>query len=110
MKTVFALATSITAFTSFVSAAEAPKSEQPEQPVVQVAILLDNSGSMSGLISQAKSQLWSIVNEFVAAKQDGKAPRVQVALYEYGISDTPAKEGYIRQLSGLTDDLDKLSE
>ncbi len=81
-----------------------------DQPLVQIAILLDNSGSMNGLITQAKSQLWNIVNEFVAAKKDGKAPRVQVALYEYGVNDLPAEKGYIRFLSPLTDDLDKLSE
>ena len=81
-----------------------------DRPVVQLAILLDNSGSMNGLISQAKSQLWSIVNEFISAKQEGKAPRVQVALFEYGVNDLGAKQGYIRKLSDLTDDLDKLSE
>ena len=32
------------------------------QPVVQLAILLDTSGSMSGLIEQAKTQLWASVN------------------------------------------------
>jgi hypothetical protein len=85
----------------------APKAEAP---VVQIAILLDNSGSMSGLITQAKSQLWSIVNEFISAKQDGKAPRVQVALFEYGVNDLGEEVGYIRKLSDLTDDLDKLSE
>lgn len=89
--------------------AETSKPEA-DQPVVQLAILLDNSGSMSGLIGQAKSQLWTIVNEFIAAKQDGKAPKVQVALFEYGVNDLGAKVGHIRQLSGLTDDLDKLSE
>lgn len=81
-----------------------------DQPVVQLAILLDTSNSMDGLIAQAKTQLWNIVNEFATAKQDGKAPRVQVALFEYGINSLPAETGYIRQLSPLTDDLDKLSE
>ncbi len=92
---------------SFSSAQEVAK---PEQPVVQLAILLDNSGSMQGLIQQAKQQLWQIVNEFIAAKQDGKAPRVQVALYEYGIRDAQEDHSYVHQLSPLTDDLDKLSE
>ncbi len=81
-----------------------------DQPVVQIAILLDNSGSMSGLIAQAKTQLWNIVNEFISAKQDGKAPRVQVALFAYGLNNAPGNSGYIHQLSPLTDDLDKLSE
>ena len=87
-----------------------PPTPEKDVPVIQLAILLDNSGSMSGLISQAKSQLWSIVNEFISAKQDGKTPRVQVALFEYGVNDLGKETGYIRKLSGLTDDLDKLSE
>ena len=33
-------------------------------PKIQLAVLLDTSGSMSGLIEQAKAQLWKIVNEF----------------------------------------------
>ena len=39
-------------------------------PKVQIAILLDNSGSMSGLINQARTQLWKVVNEFIAAKRE----------------------------------------
>ena len=110
MKTTRTLAIATLALSglSFTHAADA----KAEQPVVQIAILLDNSGSMSGLIAQAKSQLWSIVNEFISAKQDGKAPRVQVALFAYGLNaaGAPANAGYIHQLSPLTDDLDKLSE
>jgi len=73
------------------------------EPLVQLAILLDNSGSMSGLIEQAKSELWRVVNELTTARQNGRQPRLQVALYTYG--DPPPK-----QLDGLTDDLDKISE
>ncbi len=92
---------------SFANAEEVAKEERP---VIQIAILLDNSGSMQGLIQQAKTQIWQIVNEFIAAKQDGKTPRVQVGLYEYGIKE-PQKDGsYVRQLASLTEDLDSLSE
>ena len=91
---------------TFVSSAVAQEKEVAEKtptPKVQVAILLDNSGSMSGLINQARSELWKIVNEFATAKQDGVAPDLEVALYHYG--SPPAK-----QLVPLTDDLDKVSE
>jgi hypothetical protein len=74
-----------------------------DHPSVQIAILLDNSGSMSGLIEQAKSELWRVVNELTTARQKGKQPRLQVALYTYG--NPPPK-----QLNPLTDDLDKVSE
>jgi hypothetical protein len=82
----------------------------PPKPVVQVALLLDTSNSMDGLIEQAKSQLWKIVNEFITARHNRVRPELQVALFEYGKSTLPASEGYIRQIQGFTTDLDKLSE
>lgn len=81
-----------------------------QRPAVDVAILLDTSNSMDGLISQAKSQLWNIVQEFAEAKKQGKTPLLRVAVFEYGNTGLPASEGYIRQVVQLTDDLDKVSE
>ena len=80
------------------------------RPAVDVAILLDTSSSMSGLINQARSQLWTIVQQFALAKQDGRTPQLRVSVFEYGNSGLPASEGYIRQAVQLTDDLDKVSE
>jgi hypothetical protein len=80
-----------------------------KRPTVDVAILLDTSNSMDGLISQAKSQLWTIVQQFATAKKHGQTPMLRVALFEYGNMSLPASEGYIRQVVPLTDDLDKLS-
>lgn len=88
----------------------APVNSAPDTPVVQIAVLLDTSSSMSGLIEQAKTQLWKLVNEFITAKQDGKTPVVQVALYEYGKSSLRAEQNWIRQIQPLTRDLDKVSE
>jgi hypothetical protein len=90
--------------------APAPAPAKSPAPSVQIAILLDTSGSMEGLLSQAKTQLWNIVNEFVRAKKDGKAPAVHVALFEYGKSSLSPSEGFVRQILPLTDDLDKVSE
>ncbi|MEO0532004.1 MAG: vWA domain-containing protein [Planctomycetota bacterium] len=81
-----------------------------ERPAVDVAILLDTSNSMDGLISQAKSQIWTIVQQFADAKKNGKTPSLRVALFEYGNTGLPASEGYLRQVVPLSDDLDKLSE
>ncbi len=77
---------------------------------VDVAILLDTSNSMDGLISQAKSQLWNIVQQFANAKKQGQTPMLRVSVFEYGNTSLPASEGYIRQVVALTDDLDKVSE
>lgn len=84
------------------SAAPAPK--------IQVALLLDTSNSMDGLIEQAKSQLWKVVNEFALARQNGQAPDLEIALYEYGNDDLSSETGYIRQVAPLTTDLDLISE
>jgi hypothetical protein len=81
-----------------------------EKPLVQMAILLDTSGSMSGLIDQARTELWSIVNEFITAEQNGRRPEVQVALYEYGNNRLSPQSGWIRQIVPLTTDLDRISE
>jgi hypothetical protein len=82
----------------------------PARPTVQIAILLDTSNSMDGLIDQAKTQLWNVVNEFIRARKDGRPPAIQVALFEYGKSSLPAHEGFVRLILPLTDDLDRVSE
>jgi len=81
-----------------------------KKPLVQIAVLLDTSSSMSGLIDQARAELWAIVNEFIFAKRGGVEPDVQVALYEYGKSTLAVTDGYIRQIVPFTTDLDKVSE
>lgn len=80
------------------------------KPLVQIAVLLDTSNSMDGLIEQAKTQVWSLVNEFIFANRNGVEPEIQVALYEYGKSSLDRKTGFIRQILPFTTDLDKVSE
>jgi len=79
-------------------------------PRVQMAILLDTSGSMDGLIDQARSRIWKIVSELAKARKHGQAPRLQVALYEYGQNGIPAAQGYLRLIVPLSTDLDRISE
>lgn len=91
------------------TSAHEPVAEQPETKV-QLAILLDTSNSMDGLIQQAKTQLWSIVNTFGHAKRDGQQAFVEVALYEYGNSALDRESYFIRQVLPFTRDLDEVSE
>ncbi|MCP4442366.1 MAG: VWA domain-containing protein [Aureispira sp.] len=96
----------------------APKQTQEQQEnhtegkeyKIQVALLLDVSGSMDGLIEQAKSQLWKMVNELATSKKGGKSPNIELALYEYGKDTHPKAGGYIKQLVPLTTDLDLVSD
>ena len=73
---------------------------------IQVALLLDTSNSMDGLIDQAKSQLWKMVNKLASSKKDNQTPNIELALYEYGNDRLFADEGYIRHVVPLTKDLD----
>ncbi|MBS9460785.1 VWA domain-containing protein [Flagellimonas sp. 389] len=86
-------------------------SEKPSKQFVKVALLLDTSNSMDGLINQAKAQLWDIVNEFTYAKCGNETrPSLEIALYEYGNDNLASNEGYIRQVIGFSSDLDEISE
>ena len=80
-----------------------------DQPVVQLALLLDTSNSMDGLIDQARTRLWQIVKDLSRARQDGRRARLEVALYEYGNNGLSSESGYIRQVLPFTDDLDRIS-
>ncbi|WP_299106974.1 VWA domain-containing protein [uncultured Winogradskyella sp.] len=80
------------------------------QPQIKVALLLDTSNSMDGLIDQAKAQLWKIVNELSYAKCEGDSPNLKIALYEYGNDNLNAEEGYLRQVIAFSDDLDEISK
>ena len=82
--------------------------QQP--PKIQVSILLDTSNSMDGLINQTRAQLWQMIDEFARAKKQGMSSHLEVAVYEYGNDHLSAREGYVRQVTGLTSDLDRVSE
>lgn len=80
------------------------------QPKIQVALILDTSNSMDGLIEQAKTELWSVVNELATSTKAGQTPILEIALYEYGNDGLQQENGFIRKVLDLTDDLDKISE
>lgn len=80
-----------------------PQSHQGE--LIQIALLLDVSGSMSGLIDQARSELWKVVNE-LAGRNEEKS-RLEIALYSYGVGSQPKT---IYKISDFTTDLDYVSE
>lgn len=87
------------------------ENSKSDNNMVKIALLLDTSNSMDGLINQAKAQLWDIVNKFTHAKcgTDGR-PQLQIALYQYGNDNLSSREGYIQQVLGFSSDLDEISE
>ena len=104
------VATAVTLPAFGLQANPAAISQLLEPPRIQLAILLDTSNSMDGLIEQTRNQLWQVVNEFAAAKQEGVTPVLEIALFEYGNSDNSSQSGYVRQLNGFTRELDAVSQ
>ncbi len=113
----FALASTATITIAFNPTKKAPTNisaladnTKKAAPKVQVAILLDVSNSMDGLIDQAKAQLWNMVSVLGKATCNGVAPTIEIALYEYGRTSNSQKEGYVKQINGFINSLDSLSE
>jgi len=111
--TGFALlaAFSVMAFTLPGKKAKPKTKKTVVQPKIQAAILLDVSNSMDGLIEQAKAQLWNMVSVMGKARcENGQVPQIEIALYEYGRSSNAVADGYVKQISPFSTDLDKLSQ
>jgi len=81
-----------------------------EKPKIQIAILLDSSNSMDGLIDQTRQQIWTVVNALTAVRKEGQVPELEIALYHYGNDALPPTEGFNRQLTDFTPELDAVSE
>ncbi len=101
---------SLAALLTVLPAAKKPAETNSKDVKIQAAILLDVSNSMDGLIEQAKAQLWNMVNVLGRADCQGVAPKIEIALYEYGRSSNDASVGYIKQIAPFSSDLDKLSQ
>ena len=85
------------------SAAWAEDAAEPqEKRQVDLAICLDTSGSMSGLINAARQKLWDVVSELALAQPE---PELRVALITYG-SPAYGAPSFVKVQSDLTGDLD----
>ncbi len=94
------------------ASAQAPASATPaaipvDRPMVELAVCLDISGSMDGLIESAKARLWSIVNDLATAKP---VPQLRVALLTYGCDAYDSSTGWVVVDADLTEDLDLISQ
>jgi hypothetical protein len=93
---------------SGVGAATMRANDQAVRPAnIDLVLCLDVSSSMNGLINQARSKLWDIVNEFAKAEP---TPHLRVALYSYGATRYDPQSGWVRRELEFTSDLDKVNE
>ncbi|MFP4282086.1 MAG: hypothetical protein ACLFR7_00360 [Opitutales bacterium] len=91
-------------------AIELPPPAPTDGPVIKLALLLDTSNSMDGLIHQARTRLWQVVNELGQAHVAGETPQLQVALFHYGNNTLEATDHWVQLRNPFTTDLDVVSE
>ena len=84
-----------------------PIKPAPEPKPVDLAICLDTSGSMNGLIDAARQNIWTIVNDLALAKP---APKLRIALLTFGNNGHKKEDGWVAVQTPLTEDLDLVSE
>lgn len=82
------------------------KRPQPARKAIDLALCLDTSGSMQGLIDAARQRMWEVVNELATATP---TPVLRVALLTYGSEGTEA-DGFVVVRTPFTTDLDLVSE
>ncbi len=82
--------------------------EQPDggvisnvHPRVEVAFVLDTTGSMGGLIQTAKEKIWSIASNLASAQP---APHIRMGLVAY----RDRGDAYVTRVIDLSDDLDSV--
>jgi hypothetical protein len=74
---------------------------------VDLAICLDISGSMDGLIDSARQNLWAVVNDLARLQP---TPQLRVALLTFGCSAHDAEKGWVKVETDFTTDLDAVSQ
>ena len=89
-------------------AAVAPPSQN--KPIIQLALILDTSTSMQGLLDQAKTRIWQLVNTLAKASRQGKSAEIKIALYEYGNARLGSDANYMQQVLPFTNNLDVISK
>lgn len=98
MKTMAILIITVAA-TLGAAAEEAAETALPGGPAVEVAFVLDTTGSMSGLIQAAKEKIWAIANTVALADP---TPDIKLGLVGY----RDRGDEYITKVMDLTVDLD----
>ena len=90
------------AITSAYASPDLPRHGNPKsKPVVEVAFVLDTTGSMAALIDSAKRKIWSIATAIVDANPDAEIRMGLVAYRDIG-------DEYVTKIFNLTTDIQGL--
>ncbi|MCP4201059.1 MAG: VWA domain-containing protein [bacterium] len=90
-----------------ISEAALSASVAPQGEPIDLVISLDTSGTMRGLIDSTRIKIWEIINDLAEAEP---TPNLRVAILTYGNQTGSPADGWGRIETGLTADLDLVSE
>jgi hypothetical protein len=76
---------------------------------IQVALLLDVSGSMDSMLLDVQAKISSLVNDLKNLKDGGRGTSIEFALYEYGMNDRKS-ENHIHLIVPFTTNSDLLAQ
>ncbi len=76
------------------------------QRTVDVVVCMDLSGSTNGLIEVFRDKMWDIINQW---KMYSPTPSVRIGVIGFSRFSFSDGSGYVKILSGLSDDYDQLS-
>lgn len=84
---------------------------EPEDTIgrIQICLLIDLSGSMSGLLAQTQGQIWKMASFLSGYEKNGRPAIVEFAVLSYGNEAYP-ESGHIRIVSPFTSGLDELAD
>ena len=86
---------------------DAGERHEVQRPTVNLAICLDTSGSMDGLIDATRRSIWGVVNDLALAKP---TPDFRIAFLTFGNDGHDEATGWVKIHAPMTDDLDLISQ
>jgi Mg-chelatase subunit ChlD len=92
-------AAALVAVTMAGDALAAPAAKPAKQPQIEVAFVLDTTGSMGGLIAGAKAKIWWIANQLISARP---TPKIKIGLVAY----RDRGDEYVTRVFDLSEDID----
>lgn len=100
-KTLTAISAAVILAVFFTATLSRAETKDQEKQSIEVAFVLDTTGSMSNLIEGAKLKIWSIANEIISAEN---TPELKVALIGY----RDRGDAYVTKVYDLSTDLDNV--
>lgn len=76
---------------------------------IQLCLLLDVSGSMDGLISQAQNEIWKTISFLEGFEKDSLETVIEIAVISYGNIDH-IETDHVNVISDFTDDIDVIAK